>query len=87
MLDFRVDLAYQDPRPINPLRMGGKQIYVYNPSSRAVSKEPLQEFLDFIPAQLVQCRIFAKDHAHDLELAAIAEKVLGQEGAHIKTNV
>jgi hypothetical protein len=52
-----------------------------------VSKEPLQEFLDFIPAQLVQCRIFAKDHAHDLELAAIAEKVLGQEGAHIKTNV
>jgi HD superfamily phosphohydrolase len=86
-LDFRVDLAYQDPRPVNPLRMGGKQIYVYNPSSRTVSKEPLQEFLDFIPARLVQCRIFAKDHAHDLELAAIAEKVLGQEGAHIKTNV
>jgi hypothetical protein len=86
-LDFRVDLAYQDPRPVNPLRMGGKQIYVYNPSSRTVSKEPLQEFLDFIPARLVQRRISAKDHAHDLELAAIAEKVLGQEGAHIKTNV
>ena len=86
-LDFRVDLAYQDPRPVNPLMMGGKQIYIYNPSSRAVSKEPLQEFLDYIPARLVQCRIFAKDHDHDLELAAAAERVLSDEGAHIKTNV
>jgi len=86
-LPFRVDLAYQDPRPVNPLMMGGKQIYVYNPSSRTVSKEPLQEFLDYIPARLVQCRIFAQSHDHDLELAAIAEKVLGSEGAHIKTNV
>ena len=86
-MDFRVDLAYQDPRPVNPLMMGGKQIYIYNPSSRAVSKEPLQEFLDYIPARLVQCRIFAKDHDHDLELAAAAERVLSDEGAHIKTNV
>jgi len=86
-LDFRVDLAYQDPRPINPLTMGGKQVFVYNPSSRSVSKESLQEFLDYIPAQLVQCRIFTKSHQHDLEIAAIAEKVLGHQGAHIKTNV
>ena len=86
-LEFRVDLAYQDPRPLNPMMMGGKQIYVYNPSSRTVSKEPLQEFFDYIPARLVQCRIFAKSHDHDLELAMIAEKVLGNEGAHVKTNV
>src|SRR5512143_663742 len=35
-LHFRVDMASQDPRPINPLMMGERQIYVFNPSTRKV---------------------------------------------------
>lgn len=86
-LEFRVDLATQDPRPVNPLMMGQRQIYVYNPSSKVVSKEALQEFFDYIPARVVHCRIFAKDHTHDAVLSEVVEKVLLGEGASIKTNV
>src|SRR5262244_1048853 len=28
--DFRIDMAQQDPRPLNPLQMGDRQIYVYD---------------------------------------------------------
>ena len=30
-LPFRVDMASQDPRPVNPLMMGERQIHVFNP--------------------------------------------------------
>jgi len=35
-LKFCVDMASQDPRPVNPLMMGERQIYVFNPSTRKV---------------------------------------------------
>jgi HD superfamily phosphohydrolase len=86
-LQFRVDMASQDPRPINPLMMGGRQIYVFNPSTRKVEKEPLKDFFDYIPARVVQCRVFTLNHDHDLILADIVEKVLGIQEDSIKTNV
>jgi HD superfamily phosphohydrolase len=86
-LEFRVDLATQDPRPLNPLMMGQRQIYVYSPSNKVVSKEALQEFFDYIPARVVHCRVFAKDHTHDTVLSEVVEKVLLGEGSSIKTNV
>jgi HD superfamily phosphohydrolase len=86
-LEFRVDLATQDPRPLNPLMMGQRQIYVYNPSNKVVSKEALQEFFDYIPARVVHCRVFAKDHQHDALLSEVMEKALLVEGSSIKTNV
>jgi len=86
-LEFRVDMAHQDPRPINLLNMGEFQIYVYDPATQTVSKEALREFFDYLPARIVQFRIFAKDHRADAELAAIAEQVLTSEGHSIKTNV
>jgi uncharacterized protein len=86
-LQFRVDMASQDPRPINPLMMGGRQIYVFNPSTRKVEKEPLKDFFDYIPARVVQCRVFTLNHDHDLVLADIVEKVLGIQEDSIKTNV
>jgi hypothetical protein len=86
-LQFRVDMASQDPRPINPLMMGGRQIYVFNPSTRKVEKEPLKDFFDYIPARVVQCRVFTLNHDHDLLLADIVEKVLGIQEDSIKTNV
>ncbi len=86
-LSFRVDMASQDPRPINPLMMGERQIYVFSPSTRKVEKEPLKDFFDYIPARVVQCRIFTLNHDHDRELADIVERVLGIQEDSIKTNV
>jgi hypothetical protein len=67
--------------------MGQRQIYVYSPSNKVVSKEALQEFFDYIPARVVHCRVFAKDHTHDAVLSEVVEKVLLGEGSSIKTNV
>ncbi len=86
-LPFRVDMASQDPRPINPLMMGERQIYVFNPSTRKVEKEPLKDFFDYIPARVVQCRVFTLNHDYDRELADIVDKVLGIQEESIKTNV
>jgi hypothetical protein len=86
-LPFRVDMANQDPRPINLLNMGEFQIYVYDPATQTVSKEALKEFFDYLPARIVQFRIFAKDHGADAELARVAEKVIASDGHSIKTNV
>lgn len=84
---FRVDMANQDPRPLNPLSMGEFQIYIYNPSTETVSKEQLEEFFDFIPAKVVQCRVFSLNHDFDSEFSKAAETALGLEEASIKTNV
>jgi uncharacterized protein len=84
---FRVDLANQDPRPLNPLSMGEFQIHVYDPSTGTNSKEPLRALLDFIPAKVVQCRVFALDHAADTELAKATERVLAQEMPSSPTNL
>jgi hypothetical protein len=86
-LQFRVDMASQDPRPVNPLMMGERQIYVFNPSTRKTEKEPLKDFFDYIPARVVQCRVFTLNHDHDKELADIVDKVLGIQEDSIKTNV
>lgn len=86
-LPFRVDMASQDPRPVNPLMMGERQIHVFNPSTRKVEKEPLKDFFDYIPARVVQCRVFTLNHDHDRELAEIVDKVLGIQEDSIKTNV
>ncbi|MFA5074192.1 MAG: HD domain-containing protein [Nitrospirota bacterium] len=86
-MPFRVDMATQDPRPINPLMMGDRQIYVFNPSTRKTEKEPLKDFFDYIPARVVQCRVFTQNHEHDSELAEIIDKVLGIQEETIKTNV
>jgi len=86
-LKFCVDMASQDPRPVNPLMMGERQIYVFNPSTRKVEKEPLKDFFDYIPARVVQCRVFTLNHDHDRDLAEIVEKVLGIQEESIKTNV
>ncbi|MHB8843143.1 MAG: HD domain-containing protein [Nitrospirota bacterium] len=86
-LQFCVDMASQDPRPINPLMMGERQIYVFNPTTRKVEKEPLKDFFEYIPARVVQCRVFTLNHDHDVLLADIVEQVLGIQEDSIKTNV
>ena len=84
---FRIDMALQDPRPLNPLKMGDRQIYVYDGATRRVSMEPLTELLKYLPGKVAQCRIFATTHEHDAELAHALDRALAEEPSSIPTNV
>ncbi|MEK7878649.1 MAG: hypothetical protein AAB285_02210, partial [candidate division NC10 bacterium] len=84
---FKIDMALQDPRPLNPLSMGDRQIYVYNPASDSVSKELLAELFKYLPGKVAQCRIFATSHEHDAELARALERALSEDRPAIVTNV
>jgi len=88
-IQFRVDLATQDPRPLNPMAESNKRIHIYNPSTGTISAEPLQEVFRYIPARVVHFRIFALDHAHDAALAAAAERFFYPQsrGSVHETNV
>ncbi|WP_447968256.1 HD domain-containing protein [Nitrospira sp. M1] len=79
-MKFWIDMAHQDPRPINLLNMGGFQIFVYDPSTHHVAKESLQTFFEYLPARIVQFRIYTHNHNADTELALAAKHVLGEEG-------
>ena len=84
---FKIDMALQDPRPLNPLKMGDRQIYVYDPATDRVGKEPLTELLKYLPGKVAQCRIFATTHEHDGQLAMALAKALDEEPPSIVTNV
>jgi HD superfamily phosphohydrolase len=86
-LPFRIDMALQDPRPLNPLKMGDRQIYVYDAATGRVAAEPLTELLKYLPGKVAQCRIFATNHEHDAELATALERALGEDVPAIPTNV
>ncbi len=84
---FKIDMALQDPRPLNPLGMKDRQIYVYDAATRSVSAEPLKELLKYLPGKVAQCRIFAMSHEHDQALAAALERALGEDVPAHPTNV
>ena len=84
---FKIDMALQDPRPLNPLKMGDRQIYVYDSATKTVSMEPLTEILKYLPGKVAQCRIFATTHEHDAVLAAALKRALDEEPSAIVTNV
>ena len=86
-LKFKVDLATQDPRPINPTVEGEKRINIYNPTTGLTSPEPLKELYRFIPARVVHFRVFALTHDYDEPLSSAAERALNQVEVQIKTNI
>jgi hypothetical protein len=59
-------------------------LYVYDPGTKAVSAEPLEEFLDLLPTRLVQFRIYALDHAHDAALSRAAATVLNKTPSSVE---
>ncbi len=59
-LDFRLDLAAKDARPLNPIQMGRIQIFVYDPVLDRVDAEPLHHLLEWLPARVVQVRVFTR---------------------------
>ncbi|MFQ5828554.1 MAG: HD domain-containing protein [Candidatus Methylomirabilia bacterium] len=84
---FKIDMALQDPRPLNPLGLGDRQIYVYDSGSKRVSKERLTELFKYLPGKVAQCRIFAVSHEHDQLLAEALERALGEDAPAVVTNV
>jgi hypothetical protein len=86
-ISFRVDLATQDPRPLNPIAEPGKKINIFNPVTGITSLEPLQEIYRFIPARVMHFRVFSLNHEYDENLSVAAEKVLGSIEISMPTNV
>jgi hypothetical protein len=85
-LSFKVDLATQDPRPLNPITEREKRINIFNPVTQKTSPEPLLEIYRFIPARVMHFRVFSLQHDYDEEISAAAEKVLGNSERSIPTN-
>jgi hypothetical protein len=85
--EFKIDMAQQDPRPLNPIGMQDRQIYVYDAAARTVSAEPLKELLKYLPGKVAQCRIFAMSHEHDQQLAGALDEALGEDRPTHPTNL
>ncbi len=88
-LSFQVDMASQDPRPENPVKMGQMQIHIFDPATGKISKEHLKRLFEYIPSKVFLYRVFALNHQYDRELSEAAEKALWSEGnqTYLKTNV
>ena len=84
-MPFRVDMAPLDPRP-DPKDPRGNPLYVYDPGTKGISTEPLEEFLDLLPTRLIQFRIYALDHQHDEALSRATATVLNKTPASFETN-
>ncbi|WP_447602258.1 hypothetical protein [Nitrospira sp. Nam80] len=65
----------------------GIPLYVYDHSTKKISAEPLEEFLDLLPTRLVQFRIYAHDHEHYAALSRAAATVLNKTASSIEANV
>ena len=85
-LRFSVDMAPLDPRP-DPKDTRGIPLFVYDPATKVVSTEPLEEFLDLLPTRLIQFRIYALNHETDAHLAQAAATVLNKTPSSIEPNV
>jgi len=80
-MEFHVDMAHHDPRPLNPWHESkGASLLIYDPASRRVSREPLQRLFQYIPAKVAICRVYASTHRHDRELSRAARRALASEG-------
>jgi HD superfamily phosphohydrolase len=87
-VEFKVDMARQDPRPLNPWTEETKKILIYDPATGKASPSPVADLLRYVPAQVAHYRIFATDHRHDAELAAATQAALaGQTQEAFGTNL
>ncbi len=79
-IPFKVDMARQDPRPLNPWTEETKKILIYDPATGKASLSAVADLFRYIPAQVAHYRVFALDHAHDAELAAATASALASQG-------
>jgi len=84
-VEFRVDMAPLDPRP-DPKDRRGSPLYVYDPGTKGISTDPLEEFLDLLPTRLVQFRVYTLDHTHDEALSRATATVLNKTPSSLESN-
>jgi HD superfamily phosphohydrolase len=85
-IEFVVDIASQDPRPLNPL-VGPKRIAVYDPATDAIEEQLLSGILEFVPAKAHLYRVFAGGREHERELALAAKGALEETEPQSLTNL
>jgi hypothetical protein len=83
-LPFRADVARHSHRPVGS--EAGRQNFVFEPANARVI--PLNEHERFarLPVSFALCRLYARDHNHDAELATALDRLLEQTGDD-KTNM
>jgi HD superfamily phosphohydrolase len=89
-LEFHVDMAHHDPRPLNPWHESeGGVLLIFDPGSKRISREPLRRLFQYIPAKVAICRVYASTHRFDQELGRAAQRALASEGysESFQTNV
>ena len=80
-LEFLVDMAHHDPRPLNPWHESERgTLLIFDPLAQRISREPLRRLFQYIPAKVAICRIYAQTHRYDKELSRAARRALVLEG-------
>ncbi len=83
-VEFHVDMAHHDPRPLNPWHeTEGATLLIYDPGTQRISREPLRRLFQYIPAKVAICRVYALGHRFDRQLGQAARQALASEG-HIE---
>src|SRR4030065_1969830 len=89
-LEFHVDMAHHDPRPLNPWHESKEgTLLIFDPGSKRISREPLRRLFQYIPAKVAICRDYAPTHRFDQELGWAARRAMALEGnaESFETNV
>jgi HD superfamily phosphohydrolase len=80
-IEFHVDMAHHDPRPLNPWHASEEgTLLIFDPASKRVSREPLRTLFQYIPAKVAICRVYAPTHGFDRELSRAARRALASSG-------
>jgi len=89
-IEFHVDMAHHDPRPLNPWHESAAgTLLIFDPGSKRISREPLRRLFQYIPAKVAICRVYAPTHRFDQELSRAARRALALEAVSesFETNV
>jgi HD superfamily phosphohydrolase len=89
-IEFHVDMAHHDPRPLNPWHESEEgTLLIFDPGSKRISREPLRKLFQYIPAKVAICRVYAPTHRFDQEMGRAARRALAFEGVSesFETNV
>ena len=89
-LEFHVDMAHHDPRPLNPWHESEEgTLLIFDPASRRISREPLRRLFQYIPAKVAICRVYALPHRLERELGRAARRAMASEGSaeSFETNI
>ena len=85
-MEFICDLAQVDPRPDNP-RIGPQSIRIYDPYTRQVVTEYVEEIFGQMPTRVIKFRIYVKNREHVFAVRDAANQVLKIRDAAMDTNV